>query len=997
MQLKHGDLTAAASLATQLVQPSQPLEGQILGLNLLNHLVGIRWEEFTSQYRAEFASLGYSLLQQMSQNGSSAFPLQSSAALLLALVLTRSGPTFMKDSVVKLIEEASSSEGTMLKEATCHVLKHMADEIIHLPSDSIRGDERKDLLDNLTDVLGMILKFTESMIEKSYSACLLSESEAAANNIDLRAHDRVIKLALAVAETYAEWAPVGILIDSGLISASGYLLGLNQYRDSACRVLLKLINRKASTEEDANVWSSAMQEVGRALMQASQSLLYPKDVDPAVASQRIDFEGDHEEFGVMLCETMAALGSQHFRQALPEHSHRITFLEHMLAYARHPFLLLADKSLTLWSKLLQDTAAMSRNVSSSTNSAHEADTASGQKRDEWSPLIPQEAIMAVMELAAEQLQKRNPHIAQSEEDIPIYFDTFEDYKEFMIGYRLKLSNIVKSAASIMPLDALKAASVCLSRALVQASSCGSQQDASKIDAQSLMNARILMESAIIFLESTCRAAWDAVLTQDKGTSIGDQMAEGSTDRQIGSNTIAAIQSMELILNMLLEFRTHDALILQSQAKGIDAFGRLLVYRPDLVQRVLQVLFDLMVESVPLEPGEHSAPPSNPSYNWRECLVARNTVASVFYSLARAAPEAFLPHLEAIAQKVKMLSEAHHIRPGEKNGVCEAVLAGSLAGPEDLQASIASWVLEPIQKAWAEPEWQARISSPQNFMAFYVPITTSGPWSASLEIGNGSARWMLYHEVHMIERSIRTMNQKGSPTISHPLTEHMKWAIPSLLRICLCLNYIFSQRAALGLAASALDLSPQEEATYLKVGQGTGRRASLATNAKGITTTIPGGRDTTENNGEYVTVGGGSIASLRAWLRHVREFCLQSLGILPVSVPQCLALPGLADHLAPSVSAYVETMGDSHVRTILRHMLIPHIKAVPPRFLEAWVLPSLALLIPHLHDRLANRWESLAQGAPGDMIGGQNGMEDSTAARKEIIEDRQVCVLCCNRI
>ena len=980
-QLKNGDAIAAASLSEQLVQSSQPLEAQVLGYSLLHHLVGSRWEDFPENSRARFANLGYSLLQQASMDADTPFSIRSSVSLLLALILTRSGSDFFRSSLSQLIDQTFSSQDPKLKAMLCYLLKHIADEIVHVPSDCLRGEELRELLTALTDILPSIIGFIEKTIESSYAATI--ENSSSNNGTSAQDHKKAIEAALVVAEAYAEWAPISIYKDSGLVTAAGYLIGQETYRELACRVMLRLTGRKVTSEEEVHIWSSILQEVGEALMKISQNLLYPQGVDAVAAAAALDFEGENEEFGLTFCETMASLGMQHLRQAFPDSSRRINYLHHMLAFAQHPFLLLADISLTFWVKLLQD-GAVAYKSSAATNDGQEK-----HKYNEQISITPPEAVIALMELAAEQLQQRNPHVPQQEDDIPIYFDTFEDYKEFMIAYRLKLSNIVKSAAVMLPIDALRSASIRLSNAVAAVSLYENQKN-SPSATESLQKARVLLESAIAFLESTCRAIWEALLPQDKsapGTS-------GSNELDVGQNFLPIIQAMEPMLKSLLELMTSDPLILQSQGKGIDAFGRLLSVRPDLAPKTLQVLFDLLSRRIPLETGGHLGPPLNPPPYWREGLVARNAIASVFHSLARAAPKAFLPHLEWTAQKVSELWEAQQLRPGERNGVYEALLAASLAGPEPLQISIANWTLEHIKKAWSEPEWQSRVSSPTTFMAFYIPITSS---NGETEIGSGRERWALYHEVHLLERAIRRMQGGGTPGISHPLTEHMKWAIPSLLHLCACLNAVFSKdgRIALGGAAAALELSPQEEAMYLKVGLATGRKSTLAVNSKGITTTnrhfSQEAFHTEKRSGEYLTVGGGSIASLRAWLRHVREFCLQSLGMLPVNVPTALSLEGLAEQIAPAICSYVETMEDPHVRTILRHMLIPHIKAVPARFLEAWVIPTLAALLPHLHDRMVHSWQNLSN-STDDLAVGQAADGQSTIAKNEIIKERQVRIL-----
>jgi hypothetical protein len=40
------------------------------------------------------------------------------------------------------------------------------------------------------------------------------------------------------------------------------------------------------------------------------------------------------------------------------------------------------------------------------------------------------------------------------------------------------------------------------------------------------------------------------------------------------------------------------------------------------------------------------------------------------------------------------------------------------------------------------------------------------------------------------------------------------------------------------------------------------------------------------------------------------------------------------------------------------MIIPHVKNCADRHLRPWLLPALAIVVPHLHGRLTNAWGRL---------------------------------------
>ncbi|KDD75921.1 hypothetical protein H632_c436p0, partial [Helicosporidium sp. ATCC 50920] len=87
-QLQAGEIHASASVAAELTSESLPAEVQVVGFTLLQHLVSHRWSEFSPPERQELAALSLRLL---TRGAALPWALRSKAAVLLALVVTRSG------------------------------------------------------------------------------------------------------------------------------------------------------------------------------------------------------------------------------------------------------------------------------------------------------------------------------------------------------------------------------------------------------------------------------------------------------------------------------------------------------------------------------------------------------------------------------------------------------------------------------------------------------------------------------------------------------------------------------------------------------------------------------------------------------------------------------------------------------------------------------------------------------------------------------------------
>ncbi|GAB4816646.1 hypothetical protein N2152v2_003692 [Parachlorella kessleri] len=940
-QLKAGELHSSTSIGAELIKAHQPVEVQVMGYTLLQHLVGTRWDEFTKEEQTQLATLSYNMLKEVGGLGG-AWAARSKASVLLALVIKRSGAELWEAALPQLIAvaaegpviQASGGQQGLRHEEVCMVMRYVADEVTQY-ADDIQAEVKRLLLAVLTKSLAQVLPFLERTLEHNFAAAGAA-SQAGQREV-AQQHVAAVQAALGAVLTYAEWAPLMWLKQAGLIGACGFLLGTLEFRDTACEVLRLVAGRKQTQDDSPEVFQEVTAQLADALSAAAAPLLAP------AAAAELDYDGAADEFGRQLCEGMASL-APHF-SAVSDPSRRLAFLQQMLAFAQHPYLLLADKALPFWVKLLQDgasAAAAASNPGKAGSNPSVGSVGNGLQAGPASPPLQPEAVTALMEMAAEQLQKRGAHTPQEQEDFPAYFDTFPEYKEFVVNYRSKLSAVVRCAAALLPEQALMAAARRLEAAAV---AC-----ARPAGAQQLEEARGLLESAVYFMESTFKAVWD------------DSLAQQPAKLQ------AMVAVSEPMLQRVLGIQSQgDAIVLQHQARGLESFGRLLGARPDLLPAAISRVLELLVGVVPLEAPGQQPPPGKPAAGWREGLQARQSVGMVLLAWAKETPAAFLPHLEGLATRVKELWEGGLVRAGERNVISEAILGAAVAGPQQLQLSVVEWVLSPVRADWAQPVFQATLASPQAFITHYLPLEADP--AGGYQVGGQLPRWQLYHQVHLLERAVRRMPGAGGPGgESHPIAPHASWALPVMLRIITCIHAVYTSagRQMLAPVAPVLEMSPMEKALYLKKGA-PGRSNKVSDD---------------DSDGDYASVGGTTVGSIRAWLRHIREFLYQTLGLLPTHCPAALGCAPAQAVFAPAVFSYVESLPHPQLRIVLRHILIPHIKSCPPRHLAGWVAPALALLAPHMHTRLTEAWGGMQHHA----LAGPS-KEDSASADEEIIRDR----------
>ncbi len=53
-----------------------------------------------------------------------------------------------------------------------------------------------------------------------------------------------------------------------------------------------------------------------------------------------------------------------------------------------------------------------------------------------------------------------------------------------------------------------------------------------------------------------------------------------------------------------------------------------------------------------------------------------------------------------------------------------------------------------------------------------------------QAGGGIERQALYHDIHLLERTLRSFAQPaGAPSAEHPISSHLPWMLPVLLQAC----------------------------------------------------------------------------------------------------------------------------------------------------------------------------------------------------------------------
>ena len=262
MQLRNGDLRHVMHVAIDLVDVSRPLEARIMGVALLQHIVGNRWDELQEEERTHASGVAFTLVRQNVGMGVP-YAVKSTSAVLLAVVLKRQGPNFMNESLSGLLTEGA--QGTPGHQGlVCLVLKYLGDEVYQFTQD-MSAEQVRDMLACLTAWVPKILTFLEKTIENNLTTVQQSSGQGG--------EAEAIRVALETSSVFAEFAPASDVYKSGLTRAAGFLLGSQDYRSASCDILEHVGARKRTNDENLEEFNTTMQDVGMSLLRVAREVL----------------------------------------------------------------------------------------------------------------------------------------------------------------------------------------------------------------------------------------------------------------------------------------------------------------------------------------------------------------------------------------------------------------------------------------------------------------------------------------------------------------------------------------------------------------------------------------------------------------------------------------------------------------------------------------------------------------------------------------------------
>ncbi|KAL6626193.1 hypothetical protein ACP70R_029919 [Stipagrostis hirtigluma subsp. patula] len=932
--LKNGDVRGLASTSFLLVRKDQAPEIRLHGFKMLQHMVRLRWEELSATERNEFANLTISLISEV-VGPHEEWALKSQTAGLVAEVVRREGVALLNTLLPSIV--SLSNSGPIEAELVAMILRWLPEDItVH--NEDLEGDRRRSLLRGLTEALPHILPLLYSLLEKHFIAAL---NEHTKQQMDLaKQHAGTVTAVLNAVNAYAEWAPVTDLAKYGLIHGCGSLLSYSDFRLHACEFFKVICQRKRPVDVAVAEYDAAICNIFQVLMNISQQFLTRSGMQPSAIDE------SEYEFATCICETMVALGSSNMQCILADGAKTFQFLQQMLEYYKHYKAALHFQSLLFWLVVLREpskaksVARVSGDNSAAGHSTSTGDSSTEKEKKGVSVFVTDEIYRTILDVSFKKMLKNSA--SASSGLVELWSEELEGKSDFS-NYRTKLLDLIKVIASQRPLIA--AASVVQRINVVFGDTNQATKSSQDLDA---------MEGAQLGLEAVVSAIFD-----------------GSVDLgKIDQETKSQIHKIfEGLLQQLLSLKWTEPGLAVIHGHYLDALGPFLRYYPDAVGSVVNKLFELLT-SLPITFQD----PSNSS------RLARLQICSSFIRISRAADKALLPHMKNIADTMAYLQGEGRLLRGEHNHLCEAFLVMASSAGVQQQQEVLAWLLEPHSKMWTQMEWQtAFLSDPSGLTNMFA---------------DSQFMWSIYHTVTFFEKTLKRSGTKkptatpqaptttSAPGYLHPMSSHLPWIMPPLLRLLRCIHALWAEpfaQSQTGEIKAAKSMTVAEQASLL--GE-TGKLAkSQVAPADGLLDAQREG-ESKENN-------------IRNWLRGVRDSGYNVLGLAAtLGEPLFRCIEGSSVTLA--LMENVQVMEFRHLRQLIHLVIIPLVKYCPADLWQVWLVNLLQPLFVHCQQALHYSWSSLlheGRAKVPDSIGNLSGSELKVEVMEEkLLRDltREVC-------
>jgi len=337
-------------------------------------------------------------------------------------------------------------------------------------------------------------------------------------------------------------------------------------------------------------------------------------------------------------------------------------------------------------------------------------------------------------------------------------------------------------------------------------------------------------------------------------------------------------------------------------------------------------------------------------------------------------------MKNIADTMAYLQGEGRLLRGEHNHLCEAFLVMASSAGIQQQQEVLAWLLEPLNKMWTQVEWQtAYLSDPTGLTNMFA---------------DSQFMWSIYHTVTFFEKALKRSGIKKSTTTPqaptttaapgylHPISSHLAWILPPLLRLLRCIHALWAEpfaQSQTGEIKAAKSMTVAEQASLL--GETGKLTKGQVAPADGLLEVQRDG-ESKENN-------------IKNWLRGIRDSGYNVLG-LAATLGEAFFRCAEASSVTLALMENVQVMEFRHLRQLIHLVIIPFVKYCPADLWQVWLGNLLQPLFVHCQQALHYSWSSLlheGRAKVPDSIGNLSGSELKAEVMEEkLLRDltREVC-------
>ncbi|CAN0897581.1 Protein HASTY 1, partial [Linum grandiflorum] len=766
-----------------------------------------------------------------------------------------------------------SNQGPVQAELVSMTLRWLPEDItVH--NEDLEGDRRRLLLRGLTLSLPEILPLLYTLLERHFGAAL---NEVSRQQLDVaKQHAATVTATLNAINAYAEWAPLADLAKYGIIHGCGILLSAVDFRLHACEFFKLVSSRKRPVDDSASEFDSAISSIFQTLMNVSREFLQ-KSSSTAGSLDENEFE-----FAEYICESMVSLGSTNLHCITGNSSILSIYLQQMLAFFQHYKLCLHYQSLLFWMALTRDLASKPKVTSSDGSASAQLDN---QKQMVLN-LLNDDICGSILDISFQRMLKREKAFPGAS-NLELWSDDFEGKGDFG-QYRSKLSDLMKLVATFKPM-------IASSKVCERMYSISNSPLTSPVPVQDLA----MMESVQASLEIVVSAIFD-------GSN------ESSSELHL-----AVCRIFEGLLQRLIALKWTEPALVEILGHCLDALGPFLKYFPDAVGSVINKLFELL-SSLPFVVKDPST---------SRARHARLQICASFIRIAKAADKSILPHMKGIADTMGYMQTEGRLLRSEHNILGEAFIVMASSAGLQQQQEVLKWLLEPLSQQWIQLEWQNKyLSEPSGVVRLCLDT---------------QLMWSIFHTVMFLEKALkRSGYRKGGsttdPPMQHPLSSHLAWMLPPLLKLLRAVHALWSPSISQTLPAEVKAAMVITDAEKFSLLGGANPKISKSTPSEEVET---------------------NEAGIRNWLKGIRDSGYNVLG-LAATVRESFFKCVDVDSFSLALMENIQSMEFRHLKQLIHSILIPLVKFCPPEAWETWLEKLLQPLFVHLQQVLSFSWSGL---------------------------------------